>query len=129
MEWTVRLIQFPRLSWKPANKGLRIDISQPMIAVLDALTRRNIWKSPSQYPPDYWAREVDYFAPGYLELEAEDREADYDLNNLTNYDDLINYYPPPEQREDQFKELIKAGVFTTHGDETRQCSFGKYHDL
>ncbi|KUL85171.1 hypothetical protein ZTR_06242 [Talaromyces verruculosus] len=90
---------------------------------------KNIWKSPSQYPPDYWAREVDYFAPSYLELEAEDREADYDPNNLTNYDKLINFYPPPEQREDQFKELIKAEVFKTHGDETRQCSFGKYHDL
>lgn len=37
----------PLVSWKPASKGFKIDINQPMIAILDALTRRNIWKSPS----------------------------------------------------------------------------------
>lgn len=72
---------------------------------------------------------MDYFAPGYLELEAEDREADYDLNNLANYEDMYNFYPPPEQRDDRYNELINAGVLRAHGDETRQCSFGKYRDL
>jgi hypothetical protein len=74
---------------------------------------------------------VDFFAPGYLELEAEDREADYDLKNLNVnvIEDTYAFFWPPEQRDDELKRLIKAGVFRTLGDETRQCSLGKYTNL
>lgn len=60
-----------------------MDIDQPLINILHSAHQRGQLEYDS-YSPDDWARQLEDFAPGYLDLEGQDREADYDLDNLWN---------------------------------------------
>lgn len=80
------------------------------------------------YTPDEWARQLEYFAPGYLDLEAQDGEAHYDLANL--WDPRLETYAinvPRKLRMPGIEmNLAFIGGFDRHADDSREYSHGKF---
>lgn len=63
------------------TKARRMDTDQPLIGILHSAHQRGELEYDS-YSPDDWARQLKDFALGYLDMEAQDRETDYDLTKL-----------------------------------------------
>lgn len=104
-----------------------MDIDQPLIGILNSAHQRGELVF-DMYSPDDWARQLEDFAPGYLDLEAQDREADYDLSNL--WDPMPQTYVlnvPHRMRIPGITgNLVLIGGFDRHTDDSREYSLGKF---
>ncbi|RAK89217.1 hypothetical protein BO79DRAFT_172368, partial [Aspergillus costaricaensis CBS 115574] len=69
------------------NKPLSLDM--PLVDILDTAQQNGELRF-NDYTREYWAAQLEIFAPGYLALERQGLEADYDLANL--WSDLHGYH-------------------------------------
>ncbi|GLB07656.1 hypothetical protein AtubIFM57258_003005 [Aspergillus tubingensis] len=79
----------------PANNPL--DLDQPLVDIIDsAQQKREV--DIHGFTRERLAAQLEVFAPGYLELERQGLEVQYDLANLMTGDDIrgYTYMIPPE---------------------------------
>lgn len=64
----------------------------PMVDILEGSNERKEFISGFDGAWDVWGKDIETYAPGYLKMEEEDREADYDHVWLANPDDAFNVH-------------------------------------
>ena len=82
-----------------------LSLDMPLVDILDTAQQNGELRF-NDYTREYWAAQLEIFAPGYLALERQGLEADYDLANL--WSDLHGYhhwvppgkYPPGDKRRE-----------------------------
>ncbi|KAL4924815.1 uncharacterized protein BDV17DRAFT_273614 [Aspergillus undulatus] len=57
--------------------------------ILQAVKEHGEFISGFDGATDVWSEDIEKYAPGYLEMEAQATEADYDMNRMA---DPSNYY-------------------------------------
>jgi hypothetical protein len=104
-----------------------MDIDQPLIGILDSAHQRGELFF-DEYSPNDWARQLEAFAPGYLDLEAQDREADFDLTNLWDPkpETYVLNVPPRLRMPGIEKNLSFIGGIDRHADNSREYSLEKF---
>ncbi|GKZ34381.1 hypothetical protein AbraIFM66950_004612 [Aspergillus brasiliensis] len=71
-------------------KNNPLDLSQPLVDIIDsAQQKREI--DINGYTQELLTAQLEIFAPGYLALERQGLEAQYDLANLLSGDDIRDY--------------------------------------
>lgn len=103
-----------------------MDIDQPLIGILNLAHQRGELIF-DMYSPDDWARQLEDFAPGYLDLEAQDREVDYDLTNLWDPVETYALNAPRSLRLPMIAgNLALIWGIDRHTDDSREYSLGKF---
>ena len=71
---------------------VRINMDQPLMTIVDSLVQQRNLSIPG-FALEDWEDEIQRLAPGYLALEAQGREIEYDLADLWNEEGLFyNHY-------------------------------------
>ncbi|KAL4945630.1 hypothetical protein BDV06DRAFT_219168 [Aspergillus oleicola] len=72
------------------TQNTRLDMILPITATLQGAKEREEFPSEFQSVPDTWDKDIEQYAPGYLEMERNGMEGDYDLRRLVNPRDIIS---------------------------------------
>ncbi|PCG95678.1 Hypothetical protein PENO1_072120 [Penicillium occitanis (nom. inval.)] len=109
------------------DPSFSMDIDQPLIGILDSAHQRGELFF-DEYSPDDWARQLEAFAPGYLDLDAQDREADFDQINLWDPkpETYVLNVPPRLRMPGIEKNLSFIGGIDRHADNSREYSLEKF---
>ncbi|KAE8139388.1 hypothetical protein BDV38DRAFT_281156 [Aspergillus pseudotamarii] len=66
----------------PPQYNEPLDMDLPILELLESTTQANKFLYPGYGSRDLWVRIVEQSAPGYLELEAQGREVEFELDDL-----------------------------------------------
>lgn len=74
-----------------------LDLDQPLVDIIDSAQQKRELDIHG-FTRELLTGQIEVFAPGYLELERQGLEVQYDLANLMTGDDIraYNYMIPPE---------------------------------
>ncbi|KAJ5443564.1 uncharacterized protein N7458_007436 [Penicillium daleae] len=63
-----------------------LDMDRPILELLESTRQSNKFMDVGYGHPDLWVQIIEKSAPGYLELEAQGREVEFELNDLVQCD-------------------------------------------
>ncbi|GKZ79585.1 hypothetical protein AnigIFM56816_003786 [Aspergillus niger] len=103
--WFLEEMIDPRIHPHYLFKNIPLNLDMPLVDILDTAQQNGELRF-TRYTRDDWAAQLEIFAPGYLALERQGLEMNYDLANL--WSDLQGYqhwvppgkYPPGARRRE-----------------------------
>lgn len=83
-----RYVLFPRIlaHFLSSHKVDSLDMDRPIRELLESTQRSNNFMDKGYGHPDLRVQIIEQSAPGYLELEAQGREVEFELDNLLEVD-------------------------------------------